>query len=221
MWCVPTLDSEFVARMEHILKLYRKPLNPQEPVVCVDEKSKQLLKETRPVIYAKPGKIFRRDHEYKRNGTRNIFLAVEPKGGRRYAKVTRCRKKPDFAQFIKELTNDIYPRVKKLHVVCDNLNTHFEKSFFETFHKMEANTLLKRIKFHHTPKHASWLNMAEIELSILDRQSTKGRIPTESKLKARVAAWEKQRNDQKAIINWKFSVRDARNIFKYQPTKLK
>ena len=221
MWCVPTLNSEFVARMEEVLTLYQKPLNEQEPVVCVDEKSKQLLKDARRVILPKPNRILRRDYEYERNGTRNIFLAVQPKGGRRYVKVTSHRKKPDFARFIKELANDVYPRASKLHLVLDNLNTHFEKSFFETFPKAEAKKLLKRIEFHYTPKHASWLNMAEIELSILERQCIKGRIPTEAKLKSKMAVWEKMRNDQKATINWKFTVQDARNVFKYQLTKLK
>ena len=216
MWCVPELTAEFVERMEHILNLYKKPLNPKQPVVCMDEKSKQLIADTRPILNLRPGKLLRRDHEYKRHGTRNIFLAVETKGGRRYTKVTKYRKKPDFAQFIKELLNDIYPDAAKLHIVCDNLNTHFEKSLLETFPKTEAKALLKRIEFHYTPKHASWLNMAEIELSILDRQCIKGRIPTEDLLKTKMAIWEKQRNDQKATINWKFTVRDARSKFKYQ-----
>ena len=221
MWCVPTLNSEFISRMEEVLTLYQKPLNTKEPVICVDEKSKQLLKETRAITLPKEGRILRRDHEYERNGTRNIFLAVEPKGGRRHTKVTKHRKKPDFAQFIKELANDVYPQAKKLHIVCDNLNTHFEKSFFETFPETEAKNLLNRIEFHYTPKHASWLDMAEIELSILDRQCIRSRIPTEAKLKSKMALWEKMRNDQKAVINWKFTVQDARNVFKYQQTKLK
>lgn len=216
MWCVPELTTEFVQRMEYLLALYRKPFNPKQPVVCMDEKSKQLISDTRPILNLKPGKLLRRDHEYKRHGTRNIFVAVEPKGGKRYTKVTKRRKKPDFAQFIKELANNDYPDADKLHIVCDNLNTHFENSLLETFPKIEAKALLKRIKFHYTPKHASWLNMAEIELSILDRQCIKGRIPTELQLKAKMSIWEKQRNDQKATINWKFTVKDARNKFNYQ-----
>lgn len=218
MWCVPDLNSEFIERMEHLLELYQKPLNPMEPVVCMDEKSKQLIADTKITTNCSEGKPLRRDHEYQRNGTRNIFLAVQPKGGKRYTKVTQRRKKPDFAHFIKELAEDIYPKAKKIHLVCDNLNTHFEKSFYDTFPKTEAENILKRIKFHYTPKHASWLNMAEIELSILDRQCIKGRIPTEDLLKTKIAIWEKQRNDQKSIINWKFTVKDARKKFKYTPT---
>ena len=217
MWCVPTLTGEFIGRMENLLELYQRPLNVKEPVVCMDEKSKQLIADTRPITNCSPGKPLRRDHEYQRNGTRNIFLAVEPKGGRRYTKITSHRKKPDFARFIKELITDVYPQAKQLHLVCDNLNTHFEKSFQEAFPEMEAKKLLKRIEFHYTPKHASWLNMAEIELSILDRQCIRGRIPTESLLKAKMAVWQKQRNDLQAVINWKFTVGDARTKFKYQP----
>lgn len=222
MWCVPKITPEFIERMEAVITLYQKPFNPEQPVICVDEKSKQLISDTRaPLPMNREGKLLRQDHEYKRNGTRNIFLAVEPKGGKRLVKVTARRTKQDFAQFIKELADNDYPAAKKIHLVCDNLNTHFEKSFYETFPKPEAEALLKRIEFHYTPKHASWLDMAEIELSILDRQRIKGRIPTAKALISKIAVWEKWRNERKAVINWKFTVKDARETFKYQPTRLR
>ena len=140
--------------MEDVLNLYEKPYNFAEPVICVDEKSKQLLQDKQKPVKARKGKLRRADYEYRRNGTRNIFLSVEPKAGQRQLKVTRHRKKPDFAQFIKELSKK-YSRTEKIHIVVDNLNTHFEKSFYETFSQTEADNILKKIEFHYTPKHAS------------------------------------------------------------------
>jgi hypothetical protein len=201
--------------MEDVLNLYEKPYNPAEPVICVDEKSKQLIQDTRKTLKAKRNKLKRFDYEYRRNGTRNIFLAVEPKAGKRRLKVTHRRKKPDFAQFIKELSRN-YGNAEKIHIVADNLNTHFEKSFYETFSKAEAQKILKRIKFHYTPKHASWLNMAEIELSIAGRQCLNRRISTEEKLKREIRYWQSYRNRKKMTIQWKFTVKDARRKFKYR-----
>lgn len=200
--------------MEDVLNLYEKPYNSAEPVICVDEKSKQLIQDTRKSFKAKKNRLKRFDYEYRRNGTRNIFLAVEPKAGKRRLKVTRRRKKPDFARFIKELSKS-YNNAEKIHIVADNLNTHFEKSFYETFSKIEADNILKRIKFHYTPKHASWLNMAEIELSIAGRQCLNRRIPTEEKLKQEIRYWQGYRNRKKIAIQWKFTVKDARKKFKY------
>lgn len=201
--------------MEDVLNLYEKPYNPAEPVICVDEKSKQLIQDTRKSFKAEKNKLKRFDYEYHRNGTRNIFLAVEPKAGKRRLKVTHCRKKPDFAQFIKEISRN-YGKAEKIHIVADNLNTHFEKSFYETFPKTEAQKILKRIKFHYTPKHASWLNMAEIELSIAGRQCLNRRIPDEKKLKQEIRYWQSYRNRKKMTIQWKFTVKDARKKFKYR-----
>lgn len=200
--------------MEDVLSLYEKPYNPKEPVVCVDEKSKQLLQDKRKPLKAREGKLKRADYEYQRNGTKNIFLAVEPRAGQRHLKVTDHRKKPDFAQFIKELLEK-YTEAEKIHIVADNLNTHFRKSFYETFSQTEADDILKRIKFHYTPKHASWLNMAEIELSIAGRQCLNRRIPTERKLKREIEYWQKYRNENKLTIQWKFTAKDARKKFKY------
>lgn len=216
MWCIPALTPEFIGRMEEILDLYAKPHNSLEPVLCFDEKSKQLLKDTRPVKNTKEGKPRRRDYEYERSGTRNIFVTVEPKGGYREVSVTNQRKKPDFAQEIARIIKlHRYRHATTIHLVLDNLNTHFEKSFIETFGTREANHLLSRIRFHYTPKHASWLNMAEIEIGILSRQSIKGRIPTEEKLREHTRLWQDSRNGARAMISWTFTVRNARAKFQY------
>lgn len=221
MWCIPNLTPEFIERMEHILNLYAKPYNPQEPVLCFDEKSKQLLKDTRSVKNTKEGKPRRHDYEYERNGTRNIFVTVEPKGMHREVAVTNHRKKSDFAKEIKRIIElPRYENAMKIHIVLDNLNTHFEKSLLETFSGEETKRMIDRIVFHYTPKHASWLNMAEIEIGILDRQCTRGRIPTEEKLVESISVWKDERNKQKATINWRFTVGDARSKFKYEGVKL-
>lgn len=202
--------------METVLDLYAQAPNPDEPLVCMDEKSKQLLREVRTPIPMKEGTPRRSDYEYKRNGTRNIFLAVAPQEGIRYCRVTKRRTKKDFAEFMKYLFDKRYQNAKKIHLVCDNLNTHFPSSFFEAFAKEEAERLLARISFHYTPKHASWLNMAEIELSILGRQCMNGRIGMEQLLHERLGKWEKTRNALHTKIQWKFTVTDARKKFKYE-----
>ena len=221
MWCIPTVTPEFIERMEHILDLYQKSYDPQEPVLCFDEKSKQLITDTRPLQRAKEKRLAYRDYEYKRNGTRNIFMTVEPKGGHREVAVTTHRKKPDFAREIQRITKlHRYRACKKIHIVLDNLNTHFPKSLEETFGKTEAKRMLSRIQFHYTPKHASWLNMAEIEIGVFSRQSIKGRMGTEKKLKEHARIWQQGRNREHAMIHWKFTTKDARAKFKYQPTEL-
>jgi len=218
MWCIPKVTPEFINAMEHVLDLYAKPYDPKEPVVCFDEKSKQLLKDARAAQGAKEGRVRRRDYEYIRNGTRNLFLAVEPKGGWRNVTVTKTRKRKDFAQEIWHIARlPRYAKASTIHIVLDNLNTHSEKSLFEAFPKKKAEAICKRVKFHHTPKHASWLNMAEIELSIVERQCTKGRIPDEESLVKRTNRWQEDRNNAHALINWKFTKEDARKVFKYSP----
>ena len=207
--------------MENVLNLYEKPYNPDEPVVCFDEKSKQLIESARKSKPIKTGSPKRTDYEYERNGTRNIFMAVEPKAGFRKTKVTSHRKCPDFAKFIKELTNlNRYQNSKKIHIVLDNLNTHFEKSFHKTFSEKEAKKVSDRIKFHYTPKHASWLNMAEIEIGIMDRQCIGKRISNKKSLVENISIWKRDRNKQQIKINWKFTKREARKAFKYEPAKL-
>ena len=220
MWCIPTLNEEYITRMENILDLYEKPYDPKEPVICLDEKSIQLLADIREPQLAVPGTIRKQDYEYKRNGTRNIFVSVEPKGGRRRVKVTRKRKKCDFTYALKHLIINRYTEATTIHVVMDNLNTHFKKSLVDTLGEKEANRLWGRITPHYTPKHASWLNMAEIEIGILTRQVLKKRLKNESILKEETAIWQRQRNRQRKIINWRYTKQDARKALKYDPTEL-
>lgn len=214
MWVIPTLTPEFVERMEDVLDLYGKPYNPREPVLCFDEKSKELRRDARPVIY---GTIIRRDYEYVRNGTANVFITVEPEAGYRTTRATQHRKKPDFAREIRRIVNlSRYRKAKRIHIVLDNLNTHGEHSLIQTLGKREAKHILRRLAFHHTPKHASWLNMAEIELSILGRQALNRRIPTITALRIHLKAWQARRNKSMMKINWRFTKQDARRVFKYE-----
>jgi hypothetical protein len=183
--------------------------NPCQPIVCMDEKSKQLLEDSRKPIKSKPGKPEKYDYEYRRKGICNIFVAIAPQEGKRVVKVTDTRKKEDFAYFIEDLIEKHFPAAKVIQLVLDNLNTHFEKSLIETFGKKKATKLLKKIEFIHTPKHASWLNMAEIEINIMDRQCTGGRIESKEKLESEVLVWSKERNEQKRSIQWKFTKQNA------------
>lgn len=176
MWCIQTITPEYRERMYRVLELYKAPYDGRHPVVCMDEKSKQLLEDSRQPIAAKPGSPEKIDYEYKRKGTCNIFMAVEPKGGKRVVKVTDTRTKQEFAYFMRELTDVHYAGAEYIQVVLDNLNTHFESSFEETFGRREAKRVLSKLKFVYTPKHGSWLNMAEIEINIMDRQCTGDRI---------------------------------------------
>lgn len=194
--------------MDDVLECYERPYDKDEPVVCVDEKSLQLLETPRPSSH--PSRI---DYEYKRNGTRNLFVAVEPKRGRRKVEVTRRRTKEDFAHFMQTLVMGTYRRTSKVHVVLDNLNTHNDKALLEGLGEREARRLLKRIEWHHTPKHASWLNAVEGEIGILDRQCLKRRIGTEGMLKTQVAAWQERRNAERVPIVWTFTRADARQTF--------
>jgi len=168
MWCITEITSEYRKRMYRLLNLYNKAFNPAIPVVCFDEKSKQLLEDSRQPIPMKPGRVKKYDYEYRRKGTCNIFVAVEPKAGKHFIKVTDQRTRQDFAKFIKWLVDVKYKSAKKIKLVLDNLNTHFEKSFYETFSENECCRLLKKIEFIYTPKLASWLNMAEIEINLLE-----------------------------------------------------
>jgi hypothetical protein len=196
--------------MYDLLDLYALPYDERRPVICVDEKSKQLLGEKRKPIAQKPGSPLKYDYEYTRNGTRNIFVAIEPKGVKRIVAVTKRRTRSDFAIFVMRLVDDEYPSAKKLRLVVDNLNTHFEKSFTDTFSRKEANRILKRVEFHYTPKHASWLNMAEIEINIMSRECLGARRFSQQQVLAQeLEAWEKQRNKNKSKIVWKFTRQNA------------
>jgi len=209
MWCVGRITAEYRKRMYGLLRIYARPYNAKEPVVCVDEKSKQLLRQTRSPLPLQPGRCAKEDYEYKRAGTRNIFMAVEPKGGRRVVEVTARRAKPDFVSFVKHLVENVYAAAETVHLVLDNLNTHFRKTFVDVLGKAAAGVLLRRVTFHYTPKHASWLNMAEIEIGIMDRQCTGQRIATVELLQTEVESWQQQRNAAKRGIEWRFTRQNA------------
>jgi hypothetical protein len=199
--------------MEAILRLYEQPYDPRRPMVCFDEKSQQLLADKRRPTSCGPACIRHQDYEYKRNGTRNLFIFVEPKAGKRHILVTQRRTKRDFAQAMRYLVDVLYPDAACIDVVLDNLNTHTYHALVETFGKTQADRIWQRLVFHFTPPHGSWLNMAEIELSILSRQCLKRRLPDEWSLALEILAWENARNAAKAKIRWSFTVEDARRVF--------
>lgn len=209
MWCIGELSVEYRRRMYELLALYARPYDAREPVICLDEKSKQLLCETRPSLPAQPGVLRREDYEYKRAGTCNIFVAVEPRGKRRYTEVTARRTKADFVGFVCRMLRRGYSRVRTVHLVLDNLNTHLHSSFEEVLGVKAAASVLRRIEFHYTPCHASWLNMAEIEIGILDRQCLARCATDPATLTAEVAAWQRRRNAARCGIDWTFTRRDA------------
>lgn len=211
-WCVPKLTEEFRQRMEDVLDQYEKPYDPREPVVCLDEQPYQLLDDARPGQSTAPGRIAKQDYEYRRCGTCSIFVAVEPKGGKRFVQARRHRKRADFARFVRDLLKR-YPKARRIHLVLDNLNTHNEKSLIETFGAKAARPLLKRIVWHHTPTHASWLNMAEIEISVLTKQCLGRRLATIEEAQRHAAKWSRDRNRRKAMIRWTFNRRDAKRVF--------
>jgi DDE superfamily endonuclease len=209
MWCIGELTAEYRRRMYDLLDLYARPYDPREPVICLDEKAKQLLRETRASLPQKPGTPQRQDYEYQRSGTCNIFVAVEPRGGRRFAQVTERRTKADFVSFVLRLIANGHAQARKVHLVLDNLNTHFRESFEEVLGVKAAARLLSRIEFHYTPKHASWLNMAEIEIGVLSRQCLARCAGDRIILAAEVAAWQKRRNAARCGVEWTFTRRDA------------
>jgi hypothetical protein len=192
MWCIGELTAEYRRRMYELLGLYARAYDAREPVICLDEKSKQLLRETRSPLPAKPGIVGREDYEYERGGTCNIFVAVKPRGQRRITQVTARRTKVDFVGFVCRMLRNGYPRARKVHLVLDNLNTHFRESFEEVLGVKSAARLLRRIQFHYTPNHASWLNMAEIEIGILQRQCLARCAAEQRTLASEVAAWQRR-----------------------------
>jgi DDE superfamily endonuclease len=210
-WCLPKgISGEFVWRMEDVLSLYAAPYDPARPVVCFDEASKELHAEVREPIPASPGRPARRDYEYARRGTANLFIAVEPLAGVRHLTVTERRGTADFADQMRRLCDEWYPEAEVIRVVLDNLNTHGPQSLFAAFAPEEAWRLARRLEFHPTPKHASWLNMAECELSVLGRQCLSRRIGDAATLANEVGAWEGRRNTMRAKIDWTFRPADAR-----------
>lgn len=196
--------------MEDVLELYAEAYDPQRPVVCFDESSTQMLADARPPIPVEPGRPKRQDYEYRREGTRNLFLACEPRAGWRHVAVTERRTKEDFAYQMRWLVDEAYPDVPVIRLVLDNLNTHRTASLYETFPPAEARRIAKRLEFHYTPKHGSWLNMAEIEFSVFSRGCLRKRIPDEESLCREVQALESERNQAQAHINWRFGILDAR-----------
>lgn len=210
---MPIITRLFIERMEAILQLYHQPLDPKRPMVNFDEKSVQLLDDVRPASACQPGKPGREDYEYKRNGTRNLFVFVEPKAGFRQILVTQHRKKVDFAYAMRYLVDVLYPQAEMIDVVLDNLNTHHYHSLVEHFGKGEADRIMNRLCFHFTPPHASWLNMAEIELSVLSQQCLDRRLPDEMTLATEILAWEERRNAVGKPFKWAFTVEDARAVF--------
>lgn len=221
-WCIPPkANAAFVCAMEDVLTIYKRPHNPDEPLVCMDETSKQLVKETRKTIPAEPGIPARYDFEYERNGVSNLFMFYEPFGGNRYVSVTDRRTKKDWALQIKELLDNHYPNARKVVLVMDNLNTHTGASLYETFPPDIARGLMDRLEFHYTPKHGSWLNIAEIELRVLIGQCLNRRIPDKQTLDREVAHWQDQRNSLQAKVDWQFSTYDARiKLKRLYPTLL-
>ena len=199
-----------MAHMEDVLDLYAEPYDPQRPVVCFDESSTQLLADVREPLPAKPGRPRREDYEYRREGTRNLFLFCEPKAGWRHVAITERRTKEDFALQMQWLVDQAYPDVPVVRLVLDNLNTHRVASLYETFPPAEARRIAQRLEFHYTPKHGSWLNMAEIEFSVFSRTCLRQRLPDEESLCREIHALELERNQAQARINWGFNILDAR-----------
>lgn len=196
--------------MEDVLSVYTRPYDFERPVVCMDETSKQTVEEIQTPIAMKPGEPRRYDTEYKRNGVSNIFMAFEPLAGKRFTEVTERRTKIDWAHFMKSLVDEHYPNAQTIVLVLDNLNTHDKSSLYEAFEPEEAKRIADKLEIHYTPKHGSWLNMAEIEFSHLSRQCLDRRIPNQEMLQTEVAAWTNARNQKQVRANWQFTVDDAR-----------
>jgi hypothetical protein len=210
MWCVPQVDGEYVARMEDVLDLYAEPPDPKRPVVCFDESPIQLIGEVRQAIPAQPGRIEHYDYEYRRNGTANLFVFLDANHPWRNVKVTERRAAQDFAVCMRELADVHYPKAERIRVVLDNLSTHSAGALYQTFPPDEARQVLRRLEFHYVPKHASWLNMVEIEIGVLARQCLDRRIDSYTHLVTETAAWLRRRNAERACINWMFTTEKAR-----------
>lgn len=210
-WVIPPqANAEFVCAMEDVREVYKRPQDVERPVVCLDETSKQLIGETRTPIPAAPGQPERIDYEYERQGTANLFMTFEPLAGWRWVKVTERRTAVDFAEVLRELSDVHYPDAKKIVLVMDNLNTHKLASLYEAFAPAEARRLSERFEVHYTPKHGSWLDMAETELSVLARQCLNRRISNMDYLKREIQAWQQRRNQAESTVDWRFTTKDAR-----------
>jgi len=206
----PDASAAFVANMEDVLDVYARPLDPTCPVVCVDEGGKQLIGDVREPLPARPGSPAKQDYEYERGGMANLFMAVEPLSGWRHVEVTQRKTAVDFAHFLRLLSDGPFRDARKVVLVCDNLNTHTPACLYEAFAPEEARRLAQRFEWHHTPKHGSWLNVAECELSVVARQCLDRRIPDIDTLRHEVAAWERARNVATVKVDWQFTTADAR-----------
>jgi len=218
MWCVAEIDEEYIARMEDVLATYERPLSYKEPVVCLDEKPIQLLKNINSTSrLTRPGKPRRKDYEYERKGTVNAFCVVEPKRGKHWVKITKNRKADQFAAVLRDIGR-AYPAATKIHLVMDNLSTHTRKSLVEHLGPQRGAKLWDRFEVHYTPKHGSWLNQAEIEISMFSRECLgKDRIATQVTLAKRAEAWTRRVNEERRKIHWRFTRDKARAKFKYSP----
>ena len=214
-WCIPPqANAEFVWKMEDVLEVYKRPYDPKRPVVCLDETSKQLIGEVRTPVPAAPGQVAHYDCEYVRHGVANLFMIFEPLAGQRDVEVTDRRTKKDYAERLRKLSDEVYSEAEIIVLVQDNLNTHSPASLYEAFPPAEAQRLANRFEWHYTPKHGSWLDMAEIELGILGRQCLSQRIDNIEALRRQTHAWEKRRDTAKAKVNWQFTTVDARTKLK-------
>lgn len=216
MWCIKEVTPSFVAKMEDVLDVYQRPLNPKEPVVCLDEKPVCLHKDIRlPMMPQRADEILKRDYEYERAGTANVFCGVEPKTGRKFAKATPNRKGPESAQMVKAIV-EAYPEAEKVHLVWDNLNTHREKPLVEYFGEEEGHRIWEKLQVHYTPEHGSWLNQAEMAISIFTRQCLgKRRIGGLDELRRETSTWNESANHNPKPIRWAFTIAKARKKFKY------
>jgi transposase len=210
MWCIPQVDADFVAAMEDVLDLYAEPPDPMRPVVCIDETLKQLVGDVREPLPARVGSIEKFDYHYRRSGTANLFVFVDRHRAWRHVKVTERKTNTDFAECMRDLVDIHYPEAPRIRVVLDNLATHRAGALYKAFPPEEARRILRRIEFHHTPKHASWLDMAEIEISVLNKECLNRRIGDFDTLRSEVQTWQTTRNAAGATIRWLFSVTDAR-----------
>ena len=210
MWCIAKIDGEYIARMEDLLDLYAEPHDPKRPVVCFDESPIQLIGEVRVPIVPKPGKRYRYDSEYKRNGTANLFVMVDANRSWRKVKVTDRRTNEDFAVCMRDLVDVDYPDADKIRVVMDNLSTHTASALYQAFPATEARRILRRLEFHYTPRHASWLNMVEIEIGVIRRQCLDRRIDSRDRLETEIRAWQRRRTASGERIRWMFSTDQAR-----------
>ena len=210
-WCIPPeSNAEFVWKMEDVLDVYTRPFKAGHVLVCMDEASKQQIKEVRPPVPQAPGRDYRYDAEYQRNGVSNLFMFFAPLDSWRHVEVTDQRTAVDWAREVRHLVDDHFPKAEKIVLVMDNLNTHSPSSLYDAFSPQEAKRILDKLEIHYTPKHGSWLNMAEIELSVVARQCLSRRIPDQQTLRQEVTAWEKARNADGATVDWRFNTDTAR-----------